>query len=65
MDDRFVNRFVGVLQFDVFADDADAHPMLRRDQLADDLLPMRHVGGRRIELQQAADEIVQRARAAA
>jgi hypothetical protein len=44
VDDRLIDRFVGVLQADVFADDADAHAMLRRDELADDFLPVRHVG---------------------
>ena len=43
VDDRLVDRFVGVLQLDVFADDADAHAMLRRDEFADDFLPVRHV----------------------
>ena len=43
VDDRLVNRFVGVLQLDVFADHADADAMLRRDEFADDLLPVRHV----------------------
>ena len=59
VNDRFVNRFVGVLQLDVFADDANADTMLRRDEFADDLLPMRHVRRRCVEVQQTADEIVE------
>ena len=58
VDDGLIDRFVGVLQADVFADDADAHAMLRRDELADDFLPMRHVRRRRVEMQQAADQVV-------
>jgi len=40
VDDRLIHGFVSVLQADVFADDADAHAMLRRDELADDFLPV-------------------------
>src|SRR5688572_29891607 len=43
VDDRFVNRFVRVLQLDVLADNADADAVLRSDELADDVLPVRHV----------------------
>src|SRR5262245_63593050 len=42
--DGFVNGFIGVLQFDVLADDPNADAVLRRNELADDLLPMSHVG---------------------
>ncbi len=58
VDDRLVNRFVGVLQADVFADDADAHAMLRRDEFADDFLPVRHVRDGRVEMQKPANQIV-------
>src|SRR6185312_5819308 len=58
MNNGFVNGFVGVLQADVFADDTDAHAMLRRDEFANDFLPMRHVGRAGFEMQQAADNLV-------
>src|ERR1043166_9518870 len=59
MNDRFVDRFVSVVEFDVFAHDTDADPVLGGDQLADDVLPMRHVRGRGREVKHAADEIVE------
>src|SRR5258706_7419833 len=59
VDDRLVDGFIGVLQAYVFADDADAHAMLWRDELADDLLPVRHVRRRRVQVEQAADEVVE------
>ena len=46
---RLIHRFISVLHLDVFADHSDAHPMLGRDQFANNLLPMRHVGRRRIQ----------------
>jgi len=58
MDYRLINRFIGVVQLDIFADDAKANPMLGGDELADDFLPMAHVGGRRVEPEKLADEIV-------
>src|SRR5581483_9857636 len=57
-DDRFVNGFVGVLQADVFADDADADAVLRGDEFADDFLPVAHVRSGRVEMQQPADEVI-------
>ena len=56
--DGFIDGLVGVLQADVFADHADADAVLRRDDFADDFLPVRHVGGRHIEAQQPADQVV-------
>ena len=50
VNDRFIDGFVGVIKLDVFADDADANAMLGRDELADDFLPMRHVGGRHAQV---------------
>src|SRR5207249_1662870 len=58
VDDRLIDRFVRVLQFDVFAHDADADAVLRRDEFADDFLPVRHVRRRAVEVQQAADQFV-------
>src|SRR5436190_2037395 len=54
MGDRFVDGFVGVLKFRVFSDDTDAHAMLRRNQLANDFLPGRHVCWRCVELEKLA-----------
>ena len=54
----FVDRFVGVLKFDVLADHTDAHPVLGGDQAADDVLPVGHVGRRQIQLQRLADQVV-------
>jgi len=56
--DGFIDGLVGVLQADVFANHADADAVPRRDDFADDFLPVRHVGGRHIEAQQPADQIV-------
>ena len=58
MNDGFVNGFVGVLKFDVFADDTDANAMLWGDQFANDFLPMRHVRRRIIEAQKIADKVI-------
>ena len=44
--DGFIDGFVGVVQLDVFAHHADADAVARGDELADDLLPVRHVGRR-------------------
>ena len=49
--DRLIDGLVGVLQLDVLAHDTNADAVLRGDELADDLLPMRHVGRRRIQAQ--------------
>src|SRR5207249_10418938 len=56
--DGLVNRFVGVLQLNVLADHADPHSLLRGDQLADDFLPVRHVGGRGVQPQTLADQVI-------
>ncbi len=56
--DGFIDRFVGVVQLDVFADNADADAMARRQELADDFLPMRHVGRRRVQMEQPADQVI-------
>ena len=56
--DGFIHGFVGVLQADIFADDADADAVLRRNEFADDFLPVRHVGRRHVEAQQPADQFV-------
>ena len=58
VDHRLVNRLVGVLQFHVLAHDADAHPVARLDEFADDVLPVRHVGRRSVESKLLADEVV-------
>src|SRR5581483_2790114 len=39
VNDGFIDGFVGIVQLDVFAHDADAHAVLRGDEFADDLLP--------------------------
>src|ERR1051326_6240983 len=44
VDDGFVDGLVGVLQLDVFADDADADAVLGGDEFADDFLPVGHAG---------------------
>ncbi len=58
VDDRFVNRFVSVLQLDIFAHHTDADAMLRRDELADDFLPVRHLGWRHVQAQKVAHQVV-------
>src|SRR5215467_9880230 len=58
MTDCFVYRFIGVLQTNVFADYTDPHAMFRSDELSDHVLPMRHVGGGEVEVQEAADQFV-------
>ena len=44
MDERLGQRLVGVLQADIFADDADRHLALGIEQPVDDVVPARHVG---------------------
>src|SRR6266850_5798394 len=58
VNDRLVNRFVSVLEFDVFANNSDTDAMLRSDEFADDFLPMRHVGGWIIQAQKSANDVV-------
>src|SRR5436190_10345375 len=58
MNDGFINRFVSVLEFDVFAYNTDANPMLWRYKFADDLLPMGHISGRGVETQEFANQVV-------
>ena len=58
MNDGFVNGFVSVLKFDVFADDGNADAMLRGDEFADDFLPMGHVRGRVVQAQETANEVI-------
>ncbi len=59
VNDRLIDRFVGIVQFNVLADHADANAVPRRDQLANNVLPVRHVGRRRLQVQQAANQIIQ------
>src|SRR4029079_7787600 len=42
VNDGFINSLVGVEKSNVFADYANADAVLRRNELADDLLPVRH-----------------------
>src|SRR5207253_8445530 len=42
VDNRLINRFISILKLDVFADNTNADAMLRRDQFANDFLPMIH-----------------------
>src|SRR5256885_5149984 len=58
VNDRFVNGFVSVLQFDVFANDTDTDAVLRGDEFADYFLPVRHVRGRIVEAQELANQII-------
>jgi hypothetical protein len=58
VDDGLIDRLVGVVELDVFAHHADAHAVLRGDEFADDLLPVRHVGHGRVQMQQPADQFV-------
>ncbi|MNC91242.1 hypothetical protein D3C83_74650 [compost metagenome] len=59
MCDGFVNAFVGVLQLDVFADDADVHPSRGGFELAHHVAP-RPVGPlRRVQVQQVEHDVVQ------
>ena len=58
MDDGFVNRFVGVVEFDVFTHYAESDPVARGRQFADDLLPMSHVRRRRLKIEMPADQFV-------
>ena len=54
----FVDRFIGVLKFDILADHTDAHPVLGGDQAADNILPVGHVRRRQIQLERLANEVV-------
>src|SRR3954463_8800371 len=58
VDDRFVDGFVGVVEFDVLSNDANTNTMLRSHEFANDLLPMGHIGGRNVEHEVLANEIV-------
>jgi hypothetical protein len=58
MDDCFVNGFVGVLEFDVFADHPDANPVLWGDDFSDDFLPVGHIRQGGIQVQLAADQVI-------
>ena len=59
VDHCLVDRFVGVLQLDVLAHHTDAHSVSRRDEFADDLPPLGHVGRRSVECQLATDQVVE------
>ena len=48
MDERLGQRLVGVLEADIFADDADRDLAFRVEQAVDDVVPARHVGLRRV-----------------
>ena len=41
VDQRLVERLVGIAELDVLADEADPHFVFRMPQLADDLFPLR------------------------
>ena len=58
VDHGLVDRLVGVLQLDVLAHDADAHPVARLDEFSNNVLPMRHVGRRGVEAKLLADQFV-------
>ena len=59
MADCFIDRFIGVVQLDIFADNPNADPVLGRDQFSENFLPMGHVRGRNIQPQAVADQIIQ------
>ena len=48
VDERFVDRFVGVLQLDVFAGDGDGHLVFRMDDALHETLPILERGRRRV-----------------
>src|SRR5262245_35044200 len=58
VNDRLVDRFVGVLQLDVLPDDTNPDAVLRRDELPNNVLPVAHVRRRRVQVEQATDKIV-------
>ena len=58
MDHRLVDRFVRILQLDILAHNANTHPVLRRNNLAQDFLPVGHVGRRSIQVQLSAHQVI-------
>ena len=48
MDERLGQALIGVLQADIFADDADRHLAFGVEQAVDDVVPARHFGLRRV-----------------
>ncbi len=55
----FVDALVGVLEFDVFADDTDAHVVRGVDDALDKVAPAAEIGLRGVEIEQATDVVVQ------
>ncbi len=59
MRQRLVDAFVSVLQIDVLPDDGDFEILPGADDPLDEPAPLRHLRGRGIEPEQAADRLVQ------
>ncbi len=58
MDQSFFERFVGILVFDVLADDADEHLILRIVGAMDEGLPLAHVGILGVDMQILEHEFI-------
>ena len=59
VDERFVNGFIGVLQVDVFANDADAYAVCGEFQFAHDVLPIVEIAWFGGDVETAHDKLVQ------
>ncbi len=57
--ERFVDAFVSVLQFDVFADDRDPDLLLRVDDATNELPPVTEIGLVPFDMQELANELVE------